>query len=43
MSIFAPLMIRTLGPVVVLASAGALLAPLMSQPSKLYETPTSCR
>ena len=36
MSIFAPLMIRTLGPVVVLASAGALLAPLMSQPSKLY-------
>src|SRR5687768_15661225 len=38
MSFLAPILIRTLGPTVALACAGALLAPLMSQPSRVYPT-----
>ena len=38
MSFLAPFLIRTLGPVTALACAGALLAPLMSQPSRVYRT-----
>ena len=38
MSFLAPFLIRTLGPATALACAGALLAPMMSQPSRVYPT-----